>query len=75
MRDLVGYGPEEKNFSWPNKAKIAINFVINYEEGSELSPINDDTQPETSGADFPFTPKAKGQRNLSMDRFMDMEVV
>ncbi|WP_115706971.1 polysaccharide deacetylase family protein [Legionella sainthelensi] len=71
MRDLIGYGPEGKDFFWPNKAKVAINFVINYEEGSELSPINNDVQAETSGADFPFIPKAKGQRNLSMESFYE----
>lgn len=71
MRDLVGYGPEEKNFSWPNKAKVAINFVINYEEGAELSPVNGDTHAEISGADFPFMPKAKGQRNWSMESFYE----
>lgn len=71
MRDLIGYGPEEKNFFWPNNAKIAINFVLNYEEGAELSPINGDVLAENSGADFPFMPKAKGQRNLSMESFYE----
>lgn len=71
MRDLVGYGPEEKKFFWPNKAKIAISFVINYEEGSELSPLNGDSQAETRGTDFPFILKAKGQRNLSMESFYE----
>ncbi|MCW8443432.1 polysaccharide deacetylase family protein [Fluoribacter gormanii] len=71
MRDLLGYGPEGISLSWPNKAKIAINFVINYEEGAELSPANGDVQAEISGADFPFMPKAKGQRNLSMESFYE----
>ncbi|HHT0594274.1 TPA: polysaccharide deacetylase family protein [Legionella anisa] len=71
MRDLVGYGSEGKNFFWPNKAKVAINFVINYEEGAELSPIHGDSYAETSGTDFPFIPKAKGQRNLSMESFYE----
>ncbi|WP_454780991.1 polysaccharide deacetylase family protein [Legionella sp. WA2022007384] len=71
MRDLLGYGPEEKNISWPNKAKVAINFVINYEEGAELSPVNGDAQAEISGADFPFMPKVKGERNLSMESFYE----
>lgn len=39
-RDLTGYGSEQINLTWPNKAKIAINFVINYEEGAELTPLN-----------------------------------
>lgn len=71
MRDFLGYGLEEKQWFWPNNAKIAINFVINYEEGSELSPLNGDAEAETSGADFPFTAKAKGERNLSMESFYE----
>jgi allantoinase len=67
MRHIIGYGPEDNDFFWPNKAKIAINFVINYEEGSE----NGDLYAETSGADFPFTPKDKGKRNLSMESFYE----
>lgn len=71
MRDLVGYGPNENNISWPNNAKLAINFVINYEEGAELSPIHGDAQAESLGADFPFTSQAKGKRNLSMESFYE----
>ncbi len=68
---MIGYGPEEWDFLWPNKAKIAINFVLNYEEGSELTPLNGDAYAETGGADFPFAPKDKGQRNLSMESFYE----
>lgn len=67
MRDLIGYGAEEHHFFWPNHAKLAINFVINYEEGSESSPVNGDTYAENIGVDFPFSCKKKGQRNLSME--------
>src|SRR5439155_21842915 len=36
-RDFVGYGPEPPHADWPGGARIAVNFVINFEEGSELS--------------------------------------
>jgi allantoinase len=36
-RDLVGYGAHPPDPKWPNNARIAINFVMNYEEGSEPS--------------------------------------
>jgi allantoinase len=36
-RDLVGYGAHPPDPKWPNSARIAINFVMNYEEGSEPS--------------------------------------
>ena len=31
-RDLIGYGRHPPNAQWPNGAKIAVSFVINYEE-------------------------------------------
>jgi hypothetical protein len=37
MRDFVGYGAEPPHARWPGDARIAVNFVINFEEGSELS--------------------------------------
>ncbi|MFL9909231.1 allantoinase PuuE [Paraburkholderia sp. RL17-337-BIB-A] len=36
-RDFIGYGANPPNPNWPKKARIAINFVMNYEEGSEPS--------------------------------------
>ena len=34
-RDLIGYGRRPPKVVWPNGAKVAVNLVINYEEGSE----------------------------------------
>ena len=36
-RDLVGYGEKGKKISWPNNAKLALQIVLNYEEGGENS--------------------------------------
>ena len=36
-RDFVGYGAEPPHARWPGEARVAVNFVINFEEGSELS--------------------------------------
>lgn len=36
-RDLLGYGENPPDPKWPNGARIAVNFVLNYEEGSEPS--------------------------------------
>src|SRR3546814_14866754 len=36
-RDFVGYGPNPPNPNWPDNARLALNLVINYEEGSEAS--------------------------------------
>jgi allantoinase len=36
-RDLIGYGENPLDPQWPNGARLAVNFVLNYEEGSEPS--------------------------------------
>ena len=41
-RDLIGYGPTPPDARWPNGARIAVNFVVNYEEGAENSVLNGD---------------------------------
>ena len=38
-RSLIGYGGNPPHANWPNKAKIAVQFVVNYEEGAEYSII------------------------------------
>lgn len=45
-RDFRGYGRKPPNPNWPNGAKIAVNFVINYEEGGENTLDNGDSQAE-----------------------------
>jgi len=37
MRDFIGYANRRPQFRWPGNAGLAINFVLNYEEGSEYS--------------------------------------
>ena len=34
-RNLVGYGQKDFKIEWPNNAKLAVQFVLNYEEGGE----------------------------------------
>ena len=46
-RDFVGYGAEPPHARWPGEARIAVNFVINFEEGSELSSEAGDGVSET----------------------------
>ena len=70
-RDLLGYGQNSVAIQWPNKAKIAINFVINYEEGAELTPVNGDHESELYGCDFPFAEKSQGVRNYSVESFYE----
>ena len=41
-RDLVGYGEHPPDAAWPGGARVAISFVLNYEEGGERSPLDGD---------------------------------
>lgn len=47
-RDLVGYGPNPPDPQWPGGARLALNFVVNYEEGSEASFADGDGYSEAS---------------------------
>jgi hypothetical protein len=46
-RDLIGYGRDSFDAQWPNGAKVAVSFVINYEEGAERSLLEGDSQTES----------------------------
>lgn len=45
-RDLIGYGPRVPHAGWPGQARIAVQFVLNYEEGSENSVLHGDPASE-----------------------------
>ncbi|QQV76213.1 allantoinase PuuE [Sphingomonas aliaeris] len=45
-RDLAGYGQSPPDAAWPGGARIAVNFVVNYEEGAENSVLNGDAGSE-----------------------------
>jgi len=55
-RDLIGYGPTPPDPQWPNKARVAVNFVINYEEGAENSVLNGDERSEAFLSDMVGAP-------------------
>jgi putative urate catabolism protein len=46
-RDLVGYGRRPPHPRWPNAARIAVQFVLNHEEGAENSVLHGDAASET----------------------------
>ena len=45
-RDLKGYGRDVPHAQWPNKARIAVQFVLNYEEGGENNILHGDAGSE-----------------------------
>ena len=46
-RDLVGYGAQPPHARWPDNARIAVQIVLNYEEGAENSVLHGDAHSET----------------------------
>ncbi len=48
-RDLIGYGGEWPEFTWPNGARLAVSVVVNFEEGAELQVIDGDKKNEKIG--------------------------
>ena len=65
-RDLIGYGRNPPHANWPNKAKIAVQFVLNYEEGGENCVLHGDSGSEQFLAEIIGAP-AYPDRHLSME--------
>ena len=45
-RDLIGYGRRPPHAAWPGRARIAVQFVLNYEEGAEANVMDGDAGSE-----------------------------
>ena len=56
-RDMTGYGKESIHPNWPNNAKIAVQFVLNYEEGGENSILHGDDASETFLSEIIIVPE------------------
>jgi putative urate catabolism protein len=65
-RDLIGYGQNPPHPHWPNKAKIAVQFVLNYEEGGENCVLHGDAQSEIFLSEI-VGAQAYQDRHLSME--------
>jgi allantoinase len=63
-RDLVGYGQDIPVISWPGKAQIAVNFILNYEEGSEQNILDGDEKSESYLTDLPSIVSLNNKRHL-----------
>jgi peptidoglycan/xylan/chitin deacetylase (PgdA/CDA1 family) len=67
VRDFVGYGSKPPKVEWPGGARLALNFVINYEEGSELGALETDKQREMMAeAIYPAKPNERELANESV---------
>ncbi|OSP56501.1 allantoinase PuuE [Pseudoruegeria sp. SK021] len=66
-RDLAGYGPTPPDPQWPNGAKIAVQFVINYEEGGENNLLHGDAASEAFLSEIVGAAAWPGQRHWNME--------
>ncbi len=66
-RDFIGYGPTPPNPQWPGAARLALNFVVNYEEGAENCVLDGDTHSETMLSELGAQPAFENQRNLNIE--------
>ena len=66
-RDLIGHGRTPPHAQWPGGARIAVQFVINYEEGAENCTLNGDAGSEAFLSDMVGAQSHKGARSMAME--------
>lgn len=71
QRDFVGYGQRTPDPRWPGGARLAVNFVINYEEGSEPALPDGDVESEARGTEVTASPVPAGTRDLAAESMFE----
>jgi len=66
-RDLIGYGAKPPHANWPGGARIAVQFVINYEEGGENCILHGDAASEAFLSEIIGAQAWPGQRHMNME--------
>lgn len=66
-RDLVGYGGDPPNAAWPGGARIALQFVLNYEEGAENNVLHGDEAAEAFLSEMVGAKPVPGMRHMAME--------
>ena len=66
-RDLIGYGQNPPHPQWPNQARLALQFVINYEEGGENCILHGDPASEAFLSETVGAAPLLGVRNINME--------
>ncbi len=70
-RDMVGYGRHTPDPAWPGNARIAVQFVINFEEGGENNILHGDPASESLLTEFGFVSPRVGQRYLPVESMFE----
>jgi len=65
-RDMIGYGSKDQKIKWPNNARIAVQIVLNYEEGAENCVLNGDNNSEVFLSEIIGAQPVKG-RHINME--------
>jgi allantoinase len=65
-RDMIGYGSKDQKIKWPNNARIAVQIVLNYEEGAENCILNGDNSSEVFLSEIIGAQPVKG-RHINME--------
>ena len=65
-RDLIGYGRDVPHAQWPGGARVAVQFVLNYEEGGENSVLHGDAGSEQFLSEM-FNPASFADRHISIE--------
>jgi len=66
-RDMTGYGRDWPNPQWPDGARVAVQLVINYEEGAENNILHGDPASESLLSEFGFAVPREGERYLPVE--------
>ena len=66
-RDMIGYGATPPQAAWPGGARLAVQFVINYEEGAENNILHGDAASESFLSKMDGTDARPGVRHMSME--------
>ena len=66
-RDVIGYGGDPPPAGWPNRARLALSFVLNYEEGGEASVLHGDPASEAYLHEIPGNQPRAGARDLNVE--------
>ncbi|MBB5753066.1 allantoinase PuuE [Prosthecomicrobium pneumaticum] len=70
-RDLIGYGANPPDPKWPGGARVAVNFVLNYEEGSEYSFMDGDGHSDIFLTEMAASPVKRGDRDLAAESMFE----
>jgi len=66
-RDMIGYGPNPPDAKWPGGARIAVQIVVNYEEGGENNVLHGDAASEAFLSEIVGAAAWPGQRHWNME--------